>query len=390
MTSRTRLIVLLVSAPIIAFAVIGGFLGNAMAREETYRPLAVFQDVVRLVTSNYVEPVNSDRIMTGAMRGLAESLDPDSAYLNPQQVEALQRGEHLPSGDVGITLTRQYYLRVIAARDGSPAAKAGLRPNDFVRMIDDKPTREMSVLEGVRLLRGAPGSKVKLTIIRTNPADPRVIELTREPIVEPAVSARMQASGVGYLRLPAFTAKTAEQVREKVASLQKEGAHRLLVDVRDCADGDLTDGLAVARLFVPSGTLAIRETRNQPRESIAASAGDGAISVPVVVLVNAGTAGPAELFAAALAGNKRADLVGERTVGRVTTQKLVPLLDGSAMLLSNAWFLTPAGEQIEEKGLTPGVEVEEPDVDVGAPPPATDPILLKAIERLEGKTSDTK
>lgn len=390
MTSRTRLIVLLVSAPIIAFAVIGGFLGNAMAREETFTSLRVFQDVIRLVTSNYVEPVNSDRIMTGAMRGLAESLDPDSTYLNPQQVEALQRGDKLPSGDTGLSLTRQYYLRIIAARDGSPAAKAGLRRNDFIRMIDDKPTREMSVFEGVRLLRGAPGSKVKLTIIRNNPADPRVIELTRDPIVAPAVSARMQTSGIGYLRLPGFTAKTAEQVRENVASLRKEGAHRLLIDVRDCADGDLTDGLAVARLFVPSGTLAIRETRNQPREPIAAGAGDGAISVPVVVLVNAGTAGPAELFAAALAGNKRADLVGERTVGRVTTQKLVPLLDGSAMLLSNAWFLTPAGEQIEEKGLTPGVEIEEPDVDFGAPPPATDPILLKAVERLEGKTSDSK
>jgi carboxyl-terminal processing protease len=386
MNSRTRLIVLLVSAPVIAFAVVGGFLGHAIAREETYPYLRVFQDVRKLVLQNYVEKVDSDRIMTGAMRGLAESLDADSAYLTRAQVKSLQSGESLPAGDVGIALTRQYYLRVIAARDGSPAAKAGLRPGDFVRMIDNKPTREMSVFEGMRFMRGAPGSKVKLTIIRSNAADPRVVELTREQLAPAEITGRMQSSGIGYLRVPGFTPTSADQLRERVAELSRQGAARLLVDVRDCAAGDLPDGLAAARLFVPSGTLAIRETRNQPRETIAAAAGDGSITLPVVVLVNAGTSGPAELFAAALAGNKRAELVGERTTGRVTLQQLVPLPDGTAMLLSNAWFLTPAGEQIEEKGLTPNVEVEEPDLEIGAPRPATDPILQKAIERVGNKT----
>lgn len=385
MTPRTRLIVLLISAPVIAFALIGGFLGNAMAREETYTYLRVFQDVRTLVIKNYVEKVDVDRIMTGAMRGLAETLDADSAYLTREQVKALETGGNLPAGDVGLVITRQYYLRVIAARDGTPAAKAGLRPNDFVRMIDNKPTREMSAFEGRRMLRGAPGTKVKLTIIRSNAADPRVVELTREVPATPEITTRMQSANIGYLRLPAFTPKSADQVREKVADLRKRGATRLLLDVRDCADGELTDGLALARLFVPSGTLAIRETRNEPREPIAAAAGDGAITLPVVVLVNAGTAGAAELFAAALAGNKRGDLVGERTTGRVTRQKLVPLPDGTAMLLSNTWFLTPAGDQIEEKGLTPNVEVEEPEVEIGAPPPASDPILLKAIDRIGNK-----
>ncbi len=383
MSSRTRLIVLLISAPVIGFAVIGGFLGNALAREESYGQLKVFQDVVRLVLTNYVEKVDSDRIMTGAMRGLAEALDADSAYLSREQVKALQSGDKLPAGDVGLVLTRQYYLRVIAAREGSPAAKAGLRPNDFLRMIDDTPTRETSVFEGTRLLRGAPGTTVKLTVIRNNPADPRVVELKREPIVLSPVSGRMQGAGIGYLRVPAFSGKTPDQIREKVDELRRQGAQRLLLDLRDCADGDFADGIAAARLFVPSGTLAIRETRNEPRETMAAAAGDGAIALPAVVLVDAGTAGPAELFAAALAGNKRAETVGERTAGRATRQKLVPLPDGTAMLLSNSWFLTPTGEQIEEKGLTPSVEVEEPDVEIGGPPPATDLLLLKAIDRLK-------
>jgi carboxyl-terminal processing protease len=385
MTSRTRLIVLLISAPVIAFAVIGGFLGNAMAREETYTHLRVFQDVVKLVLSNYVETVDSDRIMRGAMRGLAEPLDADSAYLTREQVKALQSGEKLPGGDIGLDLTRQYYLRVIAARDGSPAAKAGLRAGDFVRLIDNKPTREMSVFEGMRLLRGAPGSTVRLTIIRSNAADPHVIELMREQIAPLEISGHVQSNGVGYVRVPGFSSESAHQMRAKVAELHKQGAVRLLVDVRNCAAGDLTDGIAVARLFVASGTLAIRETRDQPRESIEAAPGDGSVTLPTVVLVNAGTSGPAELFSAALAGNKRAELVGERTVGRATLQKLVPLPDGTAMLLSNVWFLAPNGDRIEEKGLTPNVEVEEPDIEIGAPPPTTDPILLKAIDRVGSK-----
>jgi carboxyl-terminal processing protease len=212
------------------------------------------------------------------------------------------------------------------------------------------------------------------------------VEITRERLSPPEVSGRMQGAGIGYVRVPGFTAASVEQMRAKVAELRKQGAARLIVDVRDCAVGDLTDGIAVARLFVGSGTLAIREGRNEPRETVKAVAGDGSITLPAVVLVNAGTSGPAELFAAALEGNKRAEVVGEHTIGRATVQKLVPLPDGTAMLLSNVWYLGPNGEQITEKGLAPNVDVEEPDIDFGTSPPATDPLLLKAIERIGNTT----
>ncbi len=388
MTSRTRLLVLLVSAPIIAFAVIGGFLGRAMAREdETFTHLRVFQDVVSLVMRNYVEKVDSDRIMRGAMRGLAESLDADSAFLTRAEAKAVQQHEALPAGDVGLTLTRQFYLRVIAAEDGSPAAKAGVRPGDFVRVIDDKPTREMSVFEGMRALRGAPGSRVTLTIIRNNVADPHIVELTREQLPSPPVTGRMQGPGVGYVRVAGFGAKSADEMRARIADLRREGAARLIIDVRNCGTGNFADGIAAARLFVPAGgTLALKDTRNQPRETITAGAGDGAITLPAVVLVNLGTSGPAEIFAAALAGNKRAELVGEKTVGRATEQRFVPLPDGTALMLSNVWFLTPSGEQIQDKGLTPAVEVDEPEIEFGAPMPTTDPLLLRALDRVGNKT----
>src|ERR671924_682497 len=167
MTSRTRLMAILVSAPVIAFTVIGGVLGHGMARaDEPYANLRVFHDVISLILSNYVEQPNMDSVMRGAMRGLAEGLDSDSAYLTPQQVRQIEAGEQAGAADVGITLTHQYYLRVVSTRDDSPAAKAGIRPGDFVRLLDSRPTRDMSAFEGQRLLAGAPGSKVKLTVIR--------------------------------------------------------------------------------------------------------------------------------------------------------------------------------------------------------------------------------
>jgi len=162
MTSRTRLTVLLISAPVMAFAVIGGFLGNVMARaDDTYAHLRVFQDVVSLILSNYVEQPNLDSVMRGAMRGLADNLDTDSAFLTAPQVRQIENGEQPGPADVGIDLAHQYYLRVVSARDDSPASKAGLRPGDFVRIVESRPTRDMSAFEGERLMRGAAGSKVK-------------------------------------------------------------------------------------------------------------------------------------------------------------------------------------------------------------------------------------
>src|SRR5438067_141295 len=193
MSSRTRVLVMSISAPVIVFAIVGGFLGKAMAREEPYTHLKIFDDVVNMIVGNYVEPVNVDKVLKGAMHGLADGLDPDSAYLTPDQVKQVEDGTPLPAGDVGLELTRQYYLRVIAARDDSPAAKAGLRTGDYIRAINETPTREMSVWEGIRSLRGAPGTKVTVTMIRGNAADPHVLELTRETEPPSVVSGRIAA-----------------------------------------------------------------------------------------------------------------------------------------------------------------------------------------------------
>lgn len=384
MTTRTRLSVLFITTPVLAFIVIGGFMGSASAGDTEIQNLRVFNDVVSLIVNNYVEEVRPDHVMEGAMRGLAEGLDPDSAYLTPDEVEAVEANTARPAGGVGIELTRQYYLRVIAARDGSPAAKAGLQTGDYVRAIDQKSTRDLSVFEGMRLLRGEPGTRVVLTVIRGNAAEPHDVELVREKDPGAMVSGRLMPPEIGYIRIAAFGSGIGDRLRDQAQALTKQGATHLIIDVRHTAEGPFESGLDAARLFVKTGTLAIRAPRGDQgsRETIAAETGDGAIAAPVTLLVSSGTSGAAELFAAALDGNTRADLVGERTLGRAGIQKLVHLPEGRALWLTYARYLTPAGQPIQGKGLTPDQEVEEPNVDFGEAAPEGDPVLDAAIARV--------
>jgi carboxyl-terminal processing protease len=382
MTSRTRLWVLVVSTPVIAFALIGGYLGQAMTRDDTYRNLAIFGDVFDLVVDNYVEEVDAQKAMRGALRGLADGLDSESAFLSADLTRSFDAKEPAPAGEIGVDLTRQYYLRIISVRAGSPAAKAGLRGGDFVRAIDGRATRDMSAYEGARLLTGAVGSKVNLLVIRSNaPAEPHEVTLVRERGIAVDVTSRMAGAGSAYVRIPEFSADTPSQVKQAVDALTKNGATRYVIDLRGSSRGDLDDGIAAARLFVKSGTLAVRQTKTA-KESLTAQPEDGAITAPVVLLVDQGTSGPGELFAAALDGNNRADLVGERTLGRAARQRLVKLPDGSGLLLSSVRYLTPASESIHDKGLTPDVEVDQPDVEFGSDAPTTDPTLDKALEQL--------
>ena len=387
MKIRGRVLVLAVSMPIIAFAVVGGFMSKAIAREDSYQYLRIFEDVVSLIINNYVEEVNVDKVMHGAMHGLADGLDPDSAYLDINQVKIMDKGDAGGSAQTGIEITRQYYLRVIAARDGSPAAKAGLMPGDYIRAIDGQSTRDTTVYEGTRLLRGRPGTKVHLTVIRGNAAEPHEIDLVREDLPGLSVKSRLAAPGVGYLRVAEFGKNTGEQIRSEIASVSKAGAKSVIIDLRGTAFGDVDAGLAAARLFVKNGVLAYRQDRGKEKEAISAAAGDGTITIHTVLLTDNGTSNGAEVFAAALSGNKRAQLIGERTLGRAAQQKLVRLPDGSGLMLTHLIYLTPASVAIHEKGLVPDVAVEQPDQDFGQPAPTKDATLDKAIETLTVKAA---
>jgi carboxyl-terminal processing protease len=390
MTSRTRLWVLLVSTPVIAFTLVGGYLGQAMAaKDDTLQHLRVFEDVVSLVLNNYVEEVDVKQAMRGAMRGLADGLDADSAFLTPELVKTFESNTNPGPADIGVELVRQYYLRVVSARDGSPAAKAGLRTGDYIRAIDGKATRDMSAFEGTRLLHGAPGSKVMLLVIRGNAADPHEMTLVRERTTGADVTSKMADTSTGYVRVHEFTKESGPRIKQAFDTLAKTGASRYVVDLRGTARGDLDDGLAAARLFVKSGTLSVRQTKSA-KETITTTAGDGAIVSRVVLLTTPGTSGAAEVFAAALSGNKRAELVGERTLGRAARQKLVKLPDGSGLLLSITRYQTPDGKDIHEKGLVPEIEVDEPEVEFGSTPPPGDPILERALKVIAGEVIEKK
>jgi carboxyl-terminal processing protease len=384
MTARTRLWVLAISTPLIVFVLVGGYLGQAMAKDDTYQHLRVFDDVVTHVVNNYVEEVDLKQAMRGAMRGLADALDADSAFLTPDLVRTVESNTSAGPADVGIELVRQYYLRVVSAREGSPAAKAGLRTGDFIRAIDNKPTRDMSAYEGARLLRGAANSKVTLLVFRGNAADPHELTLVRERIAGPDLTSRMANPTTGYVRIVDFTKESPARIKQAFDALAKTGATRYVIDLRGAARGDLDDGVAAARLFVRAGILSVKQTK-AGRDVVSAQVADAVIAAPVELLVDQGTAAAAEVFASALAGNDRAELVGERTLGRAARQQLVKLPDGSGLLLSSTRYLTPKNEAIHERGLGPDVEVDQPDVEFGATPPAKDDTLDKALERLAEK-----
>lgn len=385
MTSRNRRLILVLSTCLMVFAFVGGYLGQTIAKDDTYQHLRVFEDVVSLVLNNYVEPVDVREAMKGAMKGLTDGLDPDSAFLTSDLVRSLESNDPGGAAEVGLDLTRQYYLRVVSARDGSPAAKAGLRPGDFIRGIDKRPTRDMSAFEGMRLLRGAPGTKVALLVIRGNAADPHEIELTRERLTTPAIASRMANATTGFIRLVEFSANTPTQLTQAVDTLTKSGATRFIIDVRGTSRGDLDEGIAAARLFVKEGPLAVRLSRGGAKETVASRPGDGAVTAPVALLVDQGTANAAEVFAAALEEDDRADLVGFNTLGRAARQRLVKLPDQSGLWLTYVRYLTPDAEPIHETGLEPEVVVEPAEIEFGTEPTAGDAALQKALDHIAAK-----
>ena len=378
---RFRLFALVISLPLVLVVVLGGLFSSVSARQGALPHLRVFHDVIELIQHAYVEEVQMDEVMEGALRGLADGLDGDSAYLTPGEAKLIEANTPPAPGDVGLVLTRQYYLRVIAARDNSPAAKAGLKSGDYIRAIDGTPTREMSVIEGMRRLRGEPGSSVKVTVIRGNTADPREFTLTRDRAPAEAVTARRLPQGAGYIRVASFAGNAPAALKAAALKLQSDGVPAIVIDIRNTAEGPIAAGVEAARAFIASGVIATRATRGDTRATIEASAGDGAGKTPVVLLVSNGTARAAEVFAGALAGAKRAELVGEQTQGSAGDQRLVKLPQDRALWLTWARYLTRDGKSIHEEGLTPDVIVEEPNLEFDEVPPAGDAMLDKAVER---------
>lgn len=388
MSSRARLAVALVSTVLVGYVALGSLLGRVLG-DTTYGQLALFNEVLRIVMEAYVEPVNVDRAMNGARLGLTDALDGDSAYLDADEFRAWQaQAGRDTDAEIGVILSRRMsFLMVVTAKAGSPAEKAGIRPGDLVKTIDGKHSRPLSAVAGQRLLRGAPGSVVKMTLLRAG-SDPVDVQVVRERLTPVAPTGRMLDAGAAYVKIAEFTPKVADEVRADVEGFKRAGATQLVLDLRGAGHGELSEGVKVAELFMKGGVVA-RVAGAQSSEQVLNA--DPARAVwndrPLAILTDNGTSGAGEIVAAALLDAGRASVVGQPTFGRAPIQRAVTLPEGG-LVLTVARYVSPKGTAIHGKGITPTVPVRErtdaEEEDAGGKP-AGDPVLEKALEVLRGE-----
>jgi carboxyl-terminal processing protease len=388
MSPRGRLVIALVSTLLVGYVAVGSLLGRVFG-DTTYGQLAVFNEVVRLVLDAYVEPVNIDRAMTGARIGLTDALDGDSAYLDAEELRAYQQPPREGDAEIGAILTRRFsFLMVAATRPGSPAAKAGVKPGDIIKTIDGRHSRSLSPPAGHRLLRGEPGSIVKLTLLRAG-SDPIDLSVVRERLVAIAPEHRMLGDGTGYIKVAEFTARAGDEVRGELDALRRAGAHSVVLDLRGSGAGAPVDGAKVAELFLKGGSIGKLAGARADEQVFNADPARSAWDRPLAVLVDNGTGGAAEVVTAALLDAGRGPIVGEHTFGRVGVQKLVPLPEGG-LLLTVAKYVSPKGTAIHGKGIEPTVPVDVSDKDDDEAVSAGDPILDKALEVLKNPPAAKK
>lgn len=398
--------------------VVGTFLGanatgvSAATTDDdgAYRQINVYSEVLRHIQTDYVEEPNINRVTNGALRGLLESLDADSSYLTPAEYK-LYKTEKPGRAQVGINVSKRFqYATVVSVVPGSPADKAGLADGDIIEAIGTQDTRELSLAIIQMLLDGQPGSDLTLSVVRPRKAEPDKIVLTRTLVAEPPVGETMyENSSILYLKPEIIDREHVQQVEAKLKAMPKNGNKKVLLDLRDVAAGDMPDAIRLANFFLKSGTIATLEGQKFPRQTFTAEPSKAIVpNAPLVVLVNRGTAGPAELVAAALLDDKRADLVGEKSFGEGAQQKTFELPDGAALILSVAKYQSPSGKKIEDEGVTPGLLVasaaqdeatpddeNQPAVNAGAATPASAPKpsvtvdeqLTKALDLLKTKAA---
>lgn len=397
MSPRARLMVAFVSTGLIGFLLVGSIAGRVLG-DTAYGQLTLFNEVLRHVIDGYVDPLPPERFdsaMEAADMGLMDALDGDTAYLGPDDWRAYREKAAANEAETGIALGRRFgFLTVIATRPGSPADKAGVRSGDFVKTIDDRHTRSISVAVGDRLLRGAPGSEVKLRILRSR-AEPTEISVVRERLTPSPIERRVLGDGNGYIHITDFEGDAAREIKDAVESLKRSGIRNLVLDLRGASFGPLDQGSAAAQLFVSTGVISRIAPRSGAEQTVNADPARVAWSGPLVTLVNSGTSGPGEVLGAALADSGRSSLVGQKTFGRVGIQQDTALEDGG-LIVTVSRYISPKGSAIHGKGLEPNVVVasaavgatapDDEDDDGAAPKaaePGSDPVLDKALEVLK-------
>jgi len=401
MSTKTKAAILVASAGVLVFSLVGSITGVRASNDGSYRQMEVYSEVLSRVRSEYVEEPNLPTVTDGALHGLLESLDSNSSYLNSEQYKEYKSHKTNSRGDIGAAVSKRFgYASIVSVIPGGPADKAGMQDTDIIEAIGNKSTREMSLAEIRSLLSGDPGSTITLSVVRARRAEPQKVVITRDVVSVPPATDKMLSDGIGEVRVDALSKGKAQEVASKVKALQKMGAKKLILDLRDCAEGDETEGIATANLFLNHGTITYLQGQKYPREAFNAEPSKAITTLPLVVLVNKGTAGPAEIVAAAVLENARGDVVGDKTFGDGSVQKLIELPDGGALILSVAKYYSPQGKAIQDAAVIPNIAVADsdqdgplPDEDENATPsdiekkpaPDKDDQLQKAIEVLKNR-----
>ncbi|MFQ5473942.1 MAG: S41 family peptidase, partial [Dehalococcoidia bacterium] len=347
---------------------LGGVLNQVSAEgNDVYADLSIFTEVLNRVRHEYVDSPDLDKALKGALHGMMEALDPFSSFVDAETFEALE-GRDNQKAETGLILSKRYgYAYVVAVQAGSSAGEEGLRSGDLIESIQGVVTTQMSIWEVQKWMRGAPGSTLDLRLIRSRRSQPQRLTLERRILEPQKVAARLVDEGIGYLRIPHFDEGVIDDVRARLKMLQNSGAKSHLIDVRGAARGVVSEAVAAADLLIPRGEQIVRSTRRGRKgEDFVASAEALVSGLPVAVLIDGGSSGAAEVFAAALRDDGVAEIVGERSNGRGSSQQLFKLEDGSRLIISTGIYYRPSGDPLQRRdlrksGIAPDVRTPTPE-----------------------------
>jgi carboxyl-terminal processing protease len=354
MNRSARMGIIIASVVIFCYAGLGHVLGRT-PDDRAYKSLTVYGEVLQKIQQDYVDDPNMRTVTAGSLHGLLESLDPQSSYFTPREYEEYKKKIQNPgTGETGLTLSKRYgYIIVLSVLPDSPGTKSGIRSGDIFESIAGFTTRDMSVGQALNLLTGQPGTGVKVAVIRRGKATPEEVDIVREKLSVPKLIVQKTDPDILVLRFPSLDAGRADEVRNRLLDAEKQGIHKVILDVRECGRGPVSEAIAIARLFVPTGTLTTLRGQTVSTQVFSAEPKQVIWRNPVVVLMDATTSGAAEILASAIGANHRGDLVGERSFGLASEQKLITLDDGSALILTVGNYYNPGGKSILEEGVTP-------------------------------------
>jgi carboxyl-terminal processing protease len=366
MSKKIQVLLLTTSMLVIVFALIGGLGVHAASgnnnSDNAYTHMQVYSEVLHRIRTEYVEEPNMGLVTNGALHGLLESLDANSSYLTPAEYKAYKAAKTDAKAGIGATVSKRFgYAAVVSVIPGGPADKAGITPGDIIETVEGQSTHDSSLAAVKTRLTGDVGSRVECVIIRARKIEPQKITIVREAVTPPPVQDQTMPDNVGYIKALTLDKGKAQEIAGKIKSLQSRGAKKLVLDLRNNSEGDEEEGIAVANLFLAKGMIGYLQGQKVDKVTYNADPQKKITDLPVAVLVNRGTAGAAELVAAAILDNSRGEVVGDKTFGEGSVQKVLEVPDGSALILSVAKYYTPKGKVIQDTGITPNVVIAAAD-----------------------------